>query len=147
MTIEKAIDAADNLRPNTFTYFQKVEWLSELDNQIYEEIFLMAKKNWTPEIIKEEIDGEVIEKENPSRLVPVFEFEGYDEWTPEGTILLVDPLYDNLYIDYLIAKYCYYNREMESYNVATTVFNSQYQQYANWYRQKYEPVKRRVQRI
>jgi hypothetical protein len=147
MTIEKAIDVADNLRPNTFTYIQKVEWLSKLDNQIYEEIFLMARKNWTHEIIKEEIDGEVIEKENPSRLVPVFEFEGYDEQTPEGTELLADTLYDNLYIDYLIAKYSYYSREMESYNVATTVFNAQYQQYANWYRQKYEPVKRRVQRI
>ena len=147
MTIEKAIDAADNLRPNTFTYIQKTEWLSKLDNQIYEEIFLLAKKNWTPEIIKEEIDGEVIEKENPYRLVPVFEFEGYDEQTPEGTELLADTLYDNLYVDYLISKYNYYNGEMEAYNTAALVFNNQYDQYAAWYRQKYEPIKRKVRRV
>ena len=147
MTIQKAIDLADNLRPNGFTYTQKVEWLSKIDNQIYEEIFLRAKKNWKPETVEEEINGEVVTREVPGRIVPVFEFEGYDERTPEDTELLCDSLYDNLYVDYLVSKYCLYNRENDAYNNYSMVFNAQYGQYEAWYRSKYEPIQRRVQRI
>lgn len=147
MTIAEAIDRADSLRPNQYTFTQKVNWLSDLDNQAYEEVLLMAKKNWKPKVIEQIIDGEVTQKEDPRQLVPVFDFNGYDETTPETTELLIDDIYAGCYIDWLISKIDYYNREAAAYNNSSAVFNAQYQSWCSWYRSKNMPIGRRVQRI
>ena len=191
MTIEKAIDQADNLRPNAFTQMQKVEWLSRLDNQVFEEVLLMARKNWKYDSIVETISGTAaesflaaisgmtggtapdemdlrgtgnflpggyvrykkigssveVESEDRSRIIPAIEFEPYDETTPLETELLVDDLYAGCYIDYLISKYDLYNRETQMYNNSVLVFNSNYQEYVNWYRRNNKPVRKKVRRI
>ena len=147
MTIEKAIDQADNLRPNAFAQMQKIEWLSQLDNQVYEEVLLMARKNWKYDTKVETIDGEEVEVEDKSRIVPAFDFEPYNEQTPLDKELLIDDLYANCYVDYLVSKYDLYNKEIQNYNNSVIVFNSVYQEYQAWYRRTNEPVKKKVRRI
>lgn len=151
MTIEEAIDKADALQPNAYTLSQKTTWLSQLDNQVYEEVLLMAKRNYKPDtMIEKKIENGIeveVEVENPRRLIPAFDFTPYDETTPLDTPLLIDDLYAGCYIDYLISKYNLYNRESETYNNSVTVFNSIYQTYVNWYRRNNEPIRRRVQGI
>jgi len=153
MTIEQAIDRADRLRPNAFVTTEKVRWLSELDLQVYSEVILMADKNWKYRTIEEEVtdgEGNVVEVktvEDKSTKVPAFEFEGYDETTPLDTELLIDELYSNTYVDYLLSKYDLYSREINAYNNSALVFNNEYQNYCAWYRRNNEPITRRVRGI
>lgn len=153
MTIEKVIDRADRLRPNQFSNTEKVLWLSELDNQVYQEVLLMAEENWKYKTFVENIEdeeGHIIETKEVvdfNTVVPAFEFEGYDETTPLDTPLLIDDMYANTYVDYLISKYDYANREYGAYNNSALVFNSQYQNYTTWYRRTHKPRARKVQGI
>ena len=153
MTIEQAIDRADRLRPNQFTISEKVRWLSELDLQVYSEVLLMAEENWKFKEYTENIEdgsGNVVETKtvtDTQTQVPVFDFEGYNEQTPLDTPLLIDDLYANTYVDYLISKYDYANREFVAYNNSALVFNSQYQNYTIWYRRNHMPRARKVRGI
>lgn len=116
MTIKKAIDKADRLRPNQYSEIEKVEWLSHFDKRVFQEVLLMAEEN----------QG--------------MEFAGYDENTNIETELLIDDVYADTYIEYLIAKYDYFNREMGMYNNSAVMFNNSYQEYKNWYRSTHMPV-------
>ena len=153
MTIEQAIDRADRLRPNQYSTTEKVRWLSELDRQVYSEVLLMAAENWKPVEYTEEIldqDNNVVDIKTTidyNNEEPVFVFEGYDEETPLSEELLVDDLYANLYVDYLISKFDYYNREAAAYNNSALVFNNQYTNYAVWYRRNHTPRRRKVRGI
>lgn len=153
MTIEQAIDRADRLRPNQFSVTEKVRWLSELDAQVYSEVLLMAEENWKFKTYienTEDENGNVIqtkEIEDTSTLVPAFDFDGYDETTPLDTPLLIEDIYANVYVDYLISKFDYANREYASYNNSALVFNNQYQSYTVWYRRNHKPRARKVRGI
>ena len=153
MTIEQAIDRADRLRPNQYSFNEKVRWLSELDLQVYSEVLLMAEENWKhPEYEEEITDAEnnVIETRtiiDYNNIVPAFTFDGYDETTTPSQPLLVDDTYANLYVDYLISKYDLYNRETQSYNNSALVFNNQYTNYVAWYRRNHMPLQQKVRGI
>lgn len=153
MTIEMAIDRADRLRPNQFTNTEKVRWLSELDNQVFYEVLLMAAENWKPKTITQDItdeQGNVIETKeiiDPINMEPAITYEGYNEETPLDTPLLIDDIYGNTYVDYLISKYDYNNREFEAYNASSSIFNNQYQNYCIWYRKNHMPKQGKVRGI
>ena len=153
MTIAQAIDRADRLRPNQYSTTEKVRWLSELDQQVYSEVLLMAEENWKPVEYTEEIldqDNNVVETKTTidyNNLEPKFTFDGYDETTPPSTPLLIDDLYANTYTDYLISKFDYYNRETAAYNNSALVFNNQYTNYAAWYRRNHKPRSGKVRGI
>lgn len=116
MTIQKAIDTADRLRPNQYSEQEKVEWLSTLDKKVYEEVMKIS-------VGMEE-----------------GEFAGYDEDTDMDTELLICGIYEDAYIDFLISQYDYYNREMGMYNNSATIFNTKYQEYCSWYRRNNMPI-------
>ena len=113
----------------------------------------MAEENWKFKTYienTEDENGNVIqtkEIEDTSTLVPVFDFDGYDETTPLDTPLLIEDIYANVYVDYLISKFDYANREYASYNNSALVFNNQYQSYTVWYRRNHKPRARKVRGI
>lgn len=115
MKIQEAIARADRLRANLYSDTEKIEWLSQLDGQVFEEVIKRAEGN--------------------EDLV----FEGYDEESL-GEELLVDDRYAKLYVDYLIAQIDYYNREIGMYNNGIMVFGNLYQDYKNWYMRNHMPV-------
>ncbi|MCI5731194.1 MAG: hypothetical protein MR304_06595 [Eubacterium sp.] len=115
MKVQEAIAKADRLRPNQYSDMEKLEWLSQLDGQVFDEVIRKAEGN-------EEIT-----------------FEGYDEESMNET-LLIDDRYAKAYIDYLLAQIDFYNREIGMYNNEITLFSSIYQDYKNWYIRNHMPV-------
>ena len=115
MTIIEAIQAADAMKPNSYTELEKVAWLSKLDGAI--------KK----EIIDTHEDGENIV------------FDGYNESTPTDTELLVKAPYDDIYLYWLESRIDYYNGEYGRYNNTVTTYNAAYSAYERFYNRAHMP--------
>ena len=116
MTIIEAINRIDELKPNGYTYLDKIGWLSKLDGTI--------KKN----IIDTHEDGEDIT------------FTGYNEDTAADTEMLVKAPYDEIYLYWLESRIDYYNGEMAKYNNSAAMFNNAYAEYANYINRKKMPL-------
>lgn len=116
MTIIEAINRIDELKPNSYTYLEKIGWLSKLDGAI--------KKN----IIDTHEDSEDIT------------FTGYNNDTPDDTELLVKAPYDEIYLYWLESRIDYYNGEMAKYNNSAAMFNNAYAEYANYINRKKMPL-------
>lgn len=114
MTIQKAIDIALAMRPNSFTEEEAIRWLNELDHQLYLEVILTH--------------------ENPDGIA-------YTEHTADNkeAKLLVPAPYDKLYPSYLKTK----TDEMygdESYNVSASILNQQMEDFRKYWNRTYMPV-------
>ena len=116
MTIMTAISRVDILKPNSYTEYEKVLWLSTLDG-----------------IIKKEI----IDTHEGSESVV---FEGYDNDTPTSQVLLVPAPYDDIYVKWLEMQIDYTNGEYGKYNNSREVYNAAYQAYANYYNRAHMPI-------
>ncbi len=106
MTIAQAIERTDTLHPNAYTVEQKVQWLSALDGQIYEEL---AK-----------IGG----------VIPTEPFIGYQEDDLNTTLLVPYPYDGEIYNHYLQSVMDRENGEMTRYNRSAALFNNAYKVYA-----------------
>ncbi len=115
MTIMKAIDQIDSIKPNTYSLPDKLRWLSNLD--------------WL-------IKTEVIDTHEGAEGVS---FGGYTEETPLETTLLVSEPHDDLYIKWLEAQIDYANGEYGRYNNSMTAFNTAYSTFNNYYNRTHMP--------
>ena len=115
MRVQEAIEKADRLRPNRFSDMEKIEWLSMLDGQVYDEVISRYEEN-----------------------VDVV-FDGYDEEHMNEDLLIPDT-YANVYVDYLMAQIDFYNRDMGMYNNQIVVFSNGYQDFKNWYIRNHMPM-------
>lgn len=118
MTIREAIETCDFLKPNRFSYFQKVSWLNELDGMIKAEIIDTHTK--------------------PDTVI----FAGYDDNTDSDTVLLVEAPYSGIYIHFLLAEIDFYNDELTSYGNSISIFDKAYLQFAAYYNRKYTPLQK-----
>lgn len=72
--------------------------------------------------------------------VPAETFETLIQDTDDDTLItriitertVCDPPYDSMYIDYVLAKICYFQRDMSAYNQHMTAFNSRLDAYKRW---------------
>ena len=119
MTIREAIDRVDGVKPNAFTKFEKINWLSELDGKIFEEIMRTHEDSPTS-------------------------FFGYTEDTDGLTELLAPAPYDDLYLAWLEAMMDLKNREIVSYNNQMTVFNAKFADFANHWNRTHMPKSERL---
>lgn len=117
MTIQAAIDTIDTLKPNMFPRHQKVAWLSELDGLIWREI-ITAHEGVEP--------GKT--------------FEGYDQETPAGTVLLVPEPYADVYKHYVATKMDIANRETAEYAKDNVLFNNAWQTLCDYWNRKCMPL-------
>lgn len=115
MTIIEAINRIDELKPNSYTYLDKIGWLSNLDGAI--------KKN----IIDTHEDGEDIT------------FTGYNDDTPDDTELLVKAPYDEIYLYWLESRIDYHNGEYGRYNNTVTTYNAAYSAFERFYNRAHMP--------
>ena len=115
MKIVEAIDRIDGLKHNTYSYAEKVAWLSRLD--------AMVKRL----IIDTHEGGEDVV------------FEGYTESTDEWTELLVPAPFDEMYIRWLEAQIDYSNGEYGKYNNSILMYQTAYDGYANYYNRNHMP--------
>ena len=116
MTINEAITQIDNLKSNTYSTENKINWLSRVDAMIQRTVIDTHEK-----------------KENQ-------QFFGYNENTDIDTVLLVPEPFDELYIHYLEAQIDYSNGEYAKYNNSIIMFNSSYEAYAAYYNRETPPT-------
>ena len=117
MTIAEVIRAVDGLKANHFSGAQKVGWLSECDSNIWKNI---------------------IETHEKVEVMPDV-FYGYTEDKDMGSKLLVPAPHDVIYRYYLEMMIDLYNKDINSYQNTSRLYNSAYQEYASWYNKNYMP--------
>lgn len=116
MTIGEAIKLVDKLKPNQYPQTLKIKWLSKLDGQIFSEVFSTHEES------------------------PVDNFTGYDEETPQSTVLLVPyPFDEDIYSFYLQAVVDRENGEISKYNATQTAYNGAFQVFQDWYNRTHLP--------
>lgn len=115
MTIIEAIDKIDNFKPNSYTQYDKVRWLSILDG-----------------IIKTEI---IDTHEGGEKVV----FNGYEAETPVDTVLLVPAPYEDVYVKWLEAQIDYANGETAKYNNSMVMYNTAYSAFERYYNRTHMP--------
>ena len=116
MTIAEAISKVDDLKPNTYTPEDKVEWLSTLDARV---------------------KSQIIDTHEGSD--PIF-FYGYDSLADQETELLVPAPYDEMYLRWLEAMIDYHNSDDGHYNNAIMLFNNAYEGYKKHYTRTHMPI-------
>ena len=116
MTILEAITRADQIRPNELDPAVKLRWLSTLDGQIHAELLSAHADAPGP-------------------------FRGYDGDTElQGTRLLAEHPYDELYVRYLLMRIDLEHGEPDHYNNEAAAFNRLWQSYAADYCRKHRPL-------
>lgn len=114
MTIDQAIDICDRQKPNGYTMEDKIHWLSNLDQMIFDEI--IERHEGGPE-----------------------KFEGYADNVNGSTELLADNAYADMYVKWLFAQIDFANAELARYNNSMAMFNALYEAYAKSYTRKHMP--------
>lgn len=116
MTIREAIDRIDSLKHNTYSYAEKVLWLSKLDYVIKRQI-INTHEGWDK-----------------------VKFGGYTAKTKGTTKLLVPAPYDEMYIHWLAAQIDYANGEYDRYNNTMAMYQTEYNGYSNYYNRNHMPL-------
>lgn len=121
MKIIEVLERCDELYPNTYTGEEKIKWCDELGAMLKEEY------------AKSYSGGK------QESYVPITDI------TEDETVVRFP--YDLMYIDFLMAKCCYYQRDYEAYNQHITAFNSKLSDFANWFIERNMPIRETENRI
>ena len=114
MTIAELITHVDTISPNQYTDAQKIAWLSNLDGKVF---------------------LEVIKTHEPGHE------EEYEAHTADTDELLIEaPYAQDVYSNYLLAKIAEANAEIPKYNLYSTLYNVEYNQWVSWYHRNHLPV-------
>lgn len=117
MTIQEALDHADELRPNSMSRELKIKYLSILDGMIHHEIRMKHEHE-------------------EGCTCPDYNID-----TDPATVLLVPPPYDeDLYTAWLISKVDLQNMEMDKYNNDRTLFENAYETMNDWWTRTHMPL-------
>lgn len=122
MTIRECIDKLDGLKPNQYSEEEKVNWLSQLDANIYHDIILSHEWKKVPEFKPYTIDD--LDKE-----------------------LIAQFPYDEVYLAYLKMKVDEENQETSRYNNSASLYNAHLDNYAKFINMTHKPVRRSVFRF
>ena len=114
-TIQRVVQQVDMVKPNKYDDAQKINWLSEIEGRIYNELL---KKH-------EGFEG--------------VSFDGYDENTPGGQELLIQGTYSDVYAKWLMCQIDFHNAETLRYNGSATMFNAAWADLSNWVNRTYRP--------
>lgn len=123
ITINDALSYFDTQCPNQFSPEDKIKWLSECDENIYQNIISVREG---AEDVK---------------------FEGYNEETPLNTKLLVPTPYTEIYRYFLEKSVNYANREMGAFNNAVMMYQTYYDNYFAFYNREHKRNGKRQFRI
>jgi hypothetical protein len=115
MTIIEMITDVDALKPNGYEQPYKVQWLSQLDLRVKQDI------------IDTHEGGEDVH------------FSGYTDDTPIDTELLIPHPYNDVYRYWLEAQIDYANGEYTKYNNSMSMFNTAYSAFERYYNRTHMP--------
>lgn len=118
MNIRDALDQVDALKPNQYDEQQKIYWLSQVDQRIYNDV-----------VLRHEMDESM-----PAT------FGGYPPDVDQDTRLLAGAPFDALYRWWLEAMIDLGNGELGKYQNSMLLFNSAWNDFAKDYRRKHMPL-------
>lgn len=107
MKITEVLEKVDALYPNSYSAEEKLAWCDEL--------------------------GDMLKKEYARSYVGKNEEEYSKIKNPDIDETVAPSPYDAMYIDFLLAKCCYYQRDYNAYNQHIIAFNSKLSDFAKWY--------------
>lgn len=122
MTIEQAIKRVDEVQPNSVEREAKIDWLMQLDMELYTEC-VMQHEGW------EEVE------------VP-----NYTEETENERELLVGAPFESIYLHWLQSRIDWEMQEYSHFNNANAAFEADRVKYRCWYNRTHMPlqVRRRL---
>lgn len=124
MTIREAIDKLDAMHPNSFSESKKVQWLNQVESEIYKSIILTHEKVLNP-------DG-----------TPKYNFTGYTDATPKTTELIAEAPYDDLYVYYMEAQIDYADKETARYSNSIAMYNTAVTEFNKFYNARHKHAKK-----
>lgn len=111
-TISQIIASFDAQKPNSVDTNIKIDWLSELDCQVNNEIISLNEET---------------------------EFKGYNADTDMDCELLIPEAFKEAYIYWLMSKVDFFNAEYTRYNNDIIMFNNKYNDYKAFYISRNRP--------
>ena len=117
MTLQEAIDLADEMKPNMMRGRLKIKYISEIEQLIHDEI--------------------VMKHEHAEALEPKPE---YTEDTDPLTVLIVPDPYSMLYVYWLMSKIDIQNQEDMRYNIDRAHFENAYNTMSDWWTRNRMPI-------
>ena len=113
MKINDVIAQTRALTRGKYEDAQLMEWLSQLDAKIYEDVLMHYEGHPT---------------------------EPFQPYTDGESELIIPYVFSEVYKNYLDSKIYYSNGESLRYNAASQFFNEAYEDYKDWYRRTHAPL-------
>lgn len=127
MTINEAITQVGALKPHQYTDDQLIKWLSNLDQQLWEDV---VKWHHFPR-----------KKDEEGHWVPDIPAHGpYSEDVDMDQALMVPDPYSDVYPKYLAAQIDYHNGDIPRYNNAMIMYNLALKSYTDWLNRRFLPL-------
>ena len=117
MNIQQALDKVDAMLPNMMERALKIDFLTEIEQYIHNEIVMKHEHTEEQEVL------------------PV-----YTEQTDPGTELIIPDPYSNLYYYYVMAKIDEQNLEFDKFNTHWALFENKYDTMSDWYTREHMPL-------
>ena len=141
MTLSELIVNITSFRPSEYSKDQLTQWVNEVEFMAVDQVISRAEPPELP-IPSEPVTvlpGEDNYKPDtqPPAEPPEFKPYVYDE-DAEHELLIPDQ-FNGCYTTYVFAKIDFYNGEVNRYNMEAAAFESEWQQYAGWYRRTHLP--------
>lgn len=140
MTVKEVIARADELRPNALGEEQKVQWLRQLDAQLWEVRERDEERGRRNEVIAPyggKVGGFGTRPYGGQAGGPGWPWEM--TWPEEDPPLLFTGSYEELYQHYLMAKIDYYNQETDLYLNDMAAYNGALGEAMAWWRRHHRP--------
>ena len=116
MTVKELISLIDELKPNNYSLQRKMEWLNQIEGQIFEKVIKTHA--------------------NPNGIT----FEKYDFDLDGDKELIATGIYESLYRYFIEGQIDYSNQEINKYNNSAAMFNEEYSNYVKAYRREHMPL-------
>jgi len=116
MTVKDLMAMVDRLHPNQFSTDDKLRWLNQIEQTIWQEVIMTHRGPWNE-----------------------WEMPEYTSASDESTLLAVDP-YSRLYPIWMDAQIFRNNKEGVNYQIASENFTDAYRDFQRWYNRTHMPV-------
>ena len=148
MTPEKAIQMADEMKPNMMSQEVKYQFLNEIEGKVFNEIIMTHEHDEDAECphydppADEEAEEE---RENESEELTEEETEEEETGEEEPTEMLAPAPYDMLYVYWLMCQIDHLNQEMDKYNNDRGLFENAWGNFADYWNRTKMPIMRNRQ--
>ena len=150
MTPERAIQLADELKPNMMGVDVKYQFLNEIEGKVFPEVIMTHAHDENAECPHYDPpeDGEETEEEAAGEEETEEESEEETEEEPaedEPAEMLAPAPYDMLYVYWLMSQIDHLNQEMDKYNNDRGLFENAWGNFTDFWTRGHMPIQRNRQ--